>query len=136
MRIAALDYGTRRIGVAVATTEVGIAFPATVLPNDLERVARWLQQESVQRVVVGAPYLPWGEQGAQMQAVQVFAEQLRQRLGIPVELYDERLTTAEAERRLREGEMPREKREAVVDAVAAAILLDAYLRAQKRKKER
>jgi putative Holliday junction resolvase len=136
MRIAALDYGTRRIGVAVATTEVGIAFPATVLPNDLERVARWLQQEGVQRVVVGAPYLPWGEQGAQMQAVQVFAEQLRQRLGIPVELYDERLTTAEAERRLREGEMPREKREAVVDAVAAAILLDAYLRAQKRKKER
>jgi putative Holliday junction resolvase len=136
MRIAALDYGTRRIGVAVATTEVGIAFPATVLPNDLERVARWLQQEGVQRVVVGAPYLPWGEQGAQMQAVQVFAEQLRQRLGIPVELYDERLTTAEAERRLREGEMPREKREAAVDAVAAAILLDAYLRAQKRKKER
>jgi len=136
MRIAALDYGTRRIGVAVATTEVGIAFPATVLPNDLERVARWLQQEGVQRVVVGAPYLPWGEQGAQMQAVQVFAEQLRQRLGIPVELYDERLTTLEAERRLREGEMPREKREAVVDAVAAAILLDAYLRAQKRKKER
>ena len=136
MRIAALDYGTRRIGVAVATTEVGIAFPATVLPNDLERVARWLQQEGVQRVVVGAPYLPWGEQGAQMQAVQVFAEQLRQRLGIPVELYDERLTTAEAERRLREGEMPREKREAVVDAVAAAILLDAYLRAQKRRKER
>ena len=136
MRIAALDYGTRRIGVAVATTEVGIAFPATVLPNDLERVARWLQQEGVQRVVVGAPYLPWGEQGAQMQAVQVFAEQLRQRLGIPVELYDERLTTAEAERRLREGEMPRKRREAVVDAVAAAILLDAYLRAQKRNKGR
>jgi putative Holliday junction resolvase len=60
--------------------------------------------------------------------VEAFAEQLRQRLGIPVELYDERLTTQEAERRLRESELPRKKREAVVDAVAAAILLDAYLR--------
>jgi putative Holliday junction resolvase len=128
MRIAALDYGTQRIGVAVANTEVGIAFPATVLPNDLEQVARWLQQEGVQRVIVGAPYLMWGERGAQMHTVQAFAEQLRQRLGIPVELYDERLTTMEAERRLREGELPRKKREAVVDAVAAAILLDAYLR--------
>ena len=128
MRIAALDYGTQRIGVAVANTEVGIAFPATVLPNDLEQVARWLQQEGVQQVVVGAPYLMWGERGAQMHTVQAFAEQLCQRLGIPVELYDERLTTAEAERRLRESELPRKKREAVVDAVAAAILLDAYMR--------
>ena len=128
MRIAALDYGTQRIGVAVANTEVGIAFPAAVLPNDLEQVARWLQKEGIQRVVVGAPYLMWGERGAQLQTVEAFAEQLRQRLGIPVELYDERLTTAEAERRLRESELPRKKREAVVDAVAAAILLDAYLR--------
>jgi putative Holliday junction resolvase len=128
MRIAALDYGTQRIGVAVANTEVGIAFPAAVLPNDLEQVARWLQKEGIQRVVVGAPYLMWGERGAQLQTVEAFAEQLRQRLGIPVELYDERLTTLEAERRLREGELPRKKREAVVDAVAAAILLDAYLR--------
>jgi len=136
MRIAALDYGTQRIGVAVATTEVGIAFPAAVLPNDLEQVACWLQQEGVQRVVVGAPYLMWGERGAQLQAVEAFAEQLRQRLGIPVELYDERLTTAEAERRLREGEVSRKRREAVVDAVAAAILLDAYLRAQERTKTR
>ena len=128
MRIAALDYGAQRIGVAVANTEVGIAFPAMVLPNDIEQVARWLQKEGIQRVVVGAPYLMWGERGAQMHTVQAFAEQLRQRLGIPVELYDERLTTAEAERRLRESETPRKKREAVVDAVAAAILLDAYLR--------
>ena len=128
MRIAALDYGTQRIGVAVANTEVGIAFPAAVLPNDLEQVARWLQQEGVRQVVVGAPYMLWGERGAQLQTVEAFADQLRQRLGIPVELYDERLTTTEAERRLREGELPRKKREVVVDAVAAAILLDAYMR--------
>lgn len=134
MRIAALDYGKRRIGVAVASTEVGIAFPAVVLPNDLEQVVRWLQGEGVGRVVVGAPYLLWGEQGTQMEAVEAFAEQLRQRLGVPVELYDERLTTAEADRRLREGEVRRKTRQEMVDAVAAAILLDAYLRAQKNSR--
>jgi putative Holliday junction resolvase len=91
-------------------------------------VVRWLQQERIERVVIGAPYMLWGAQSAQLQAVEAFAEQLRQRLGIPVELYDERLTTQEAERRLRESETPRKKREAVVDAVAAAILLDAYMR--------
>lgn len=131
MRIAALDYGKQRIGVAVASTEVGIAFPAVVLPNDLDQLVRWLQGEGVGRVVVGAPYLLWGEQGEQLEAVKAFAEQLQQRLGVPVELYDERLTTAEAERRLREGEVRRKTRQEVVDAVAAAILLDAYLRAQK-----
>ena len=73
MRIAALDYGTQRIGVAVANTEVGIAFPAAVLPNDLEQVARWLQQEEVQKVVVGAPYMLWGAQSARLQAVEAFA---------------------------------------------------------------
>lgn len=131
MRIAALDYGKQRIGVAVANTEVGIAFPATVLPNDLDRVVRWLKQEGIERVVVGAPYLLWGEQGEQLEAVKTFADQLRQSLGVPVEMYDERLTTAEAERRLRESEVRRKTRQQVVDAVAAAILLDAYLRAQK-----
>ncbi|MGQ9656655.1 MAG: Holliday junction resolvase RuvX [Fimbriimonadales bacterium] len=131
MRIAALDYGKQRIGVAVATTEVGIAFPAVVLPNDLDQLVRWLQGEGVGRVVVGAPYLLWSEQSEQLEVVKTFAEQLQQRLGVPVELYDERLTTAEAERRLREGAVRRKTRQAVVDAVAAAILLDAYLRAQK-----
>jgi len=132
MRIAALDYGAQRIGIAVASTEVGIAFPAAVLPNDIEQVVSWLRGKGVQHVVVGAPYLLWGEQSAQMQAVRAFAAQIQQRLGVPVELHDERLTTAEAERRLREAAVRRKRRAAMVDAVAAAILLDAYLRSRQR----
>lgn len=128
MRVAALDYGTRRVGVAVANTELGIAFPAAVLPNDLEQIARWLQQEQIERVVIGVPYLMWGEQGERVREVEAFAQQLRERLNIPVDLFDERLTTAEAERRLREGEYSRARRERIVDAVAAAILLETYLR--------
>ncbi|MCS7190044.1 MAG: Holliday junction resolvase RuvX [Fimbriimonadales bacterium] len=127
MRIAALDYGTKRVGVAVAHTEVGIALPAGVLPNDIEQVVRWLQQEQVQKVIIGAPYLMWGDAGARVREVEAFAEQLRQRLQVPVELVDERLTTVEAERRLREGEYSRKQREQIVDAVAAALILESYL---------
>lgn len=128
MRIAALDYGAKRVGVAVANTELGIPLPAGVLPNDLEQIVRWLQQEGIERVVVGAPYLMWGEKGERVQEIELFAESLRQRLGIPVELLDERLTTTEAERRLREGNTRGSKRKQVVDAVAAALLLETYLR--------
>lgn len=128
MRIAALDYGTKRVGIAVAETEIGIPFPAAVLPNDLEQIVHWLQQERIQRVVVGAPYLMWGEEGELVHTIERFAEQLRQRLGIPVDLVDEQLTTLEAERRLREGDYSRRRRQQVVDAVAAALLLETYLK--------
>lgn len=127
MRIAALDYGTKRVGVAVAHTEVGIPLPAAVLPNDVEQIARWLEREGIQQVVIGAPYLMWGEGGERLREVETFAEQLRQRLNIPVALLDERLTTQEAERRLREGNYTRARRKQVVDAVAAALLLETYL---------
>jgi putative Holliday junction resolvase len=128
MRIAALDCGAKRVGVAVANTELGIPLPVGVLPNDIEQIVRWLQQEGIERVVVGAPYLMWGEKGERVQEVELFAESLRQRLGIPVELLDERLTTMEAERRLREGNTRGSRRKQVVDAIAAALLLETYLR--------
>lgn len=128
MRIAALDYGAKRVGVAVANTEIGIPLPVGTLPNDLEQIVNWLQKEGIERVVVGAPYLMWGEKGARLQEVERFTESLRQRLGIPVELLDERLTTMEAERRLRESNTRIAKRKHAVDAVAAALLLEIYLR--------
>ncbi|MCX7925183.1 MAG: Holliday junction resolvase RuvX [Fimbriimonadales bacterium] len=128
MRIAALDYGAKRVGVAVAETSLGIPFPAAVLPNDIEQIVRWLQQEKIERVVVGAPYLMWGAAGERVQEVEAFAERLRQLANLPVELLDERLTTQEAERRLREGESRRSRRAQRVDAVAAALLLETYLK--------
>lgn len=128
MRIAALDYGAKRVGVAVADTEIGIPFPAAVLPNDLEQILRWLQQERIERVVIGAPYLMWGERGERVAEVERFAQQLRERLNLPIELLDERLTTQEAERRLREGRSKRAPRKHAVDALAAALLLETYLR--------
>ncbi len=127
MRVVALDYGEKRIGVAVAQTEVGIALPATVLPNDIETVVRWLKQEGAECVVVGMPDHLWGAKSERAQRVAAFIDALRARLDIPIETVDERLTTREAERRLIEGEMRRTKRKQVVDAVAAALILETYL---------
>ncbi|GIV10028.1 MAG: putative pre-16S rRNA nuclease [Fimbriimonadales bacterium] len=133
MRIAALDYGAKRVGVAVADTEIGIALPVAVLPNDLEQIARWLRQEHIDQVVMGAPYLMWGARGGRVLEVETFAQQLRERLNIPIELLDERLTTQEAERRLRENNSKRAKLQQATDAVAAAILLETYLRRMEKR---
>ncbi len=130
MRVVALDYGEKRIGVAVAHTEIGIALPATVLPNDIEAVVRWLKQEKAELVVVGMPTHLWGEKSVRAEQVETFIDALRAHLDIPIETVDERLTTREAERRLIEGEMRRERRKQVQDAVSASLILETYLARQ------
>ncbi|CUU34511.1 putative holliday junction resolvase [Armatimonadetes bacterium GXS] len=127
MKVVALDYGEKRIGVAVAQTEVGVALPATVLPNDIERVVAWLRESGAERVVVGMPIHLWGAKSERAEQVERFIDALRTRLRVPIEIVDERLSTQEAERRLLTMEVRREKRKQVVDAVAAAILLETYL---------
>ncbi len=131
MRVVALDYGEKRIGVAVAHTEIGIALPATVLPNDIEAVVRWLKQEKAELVVVGIPTHLWGEKSARAEQVEAFIDALRAHLDIPIETVDERLTTREAERRLIEGDMRRERRRQVQDAVSASLILETYLARQR-----
>jgi len=127
MRIVALDYGEKRIGVAVAQTEVGIALPTAVLPNDLQAVLRFLQEQKPDRIVVGMPYRLSGQMGQRAQQVQAFIDALRQ-LNIPIDTVDERLSTHEAERYLIQAGYRRRHRRAVQDAVAAALLLETYLR--------
>ncbi len=127
MRVVALDYGEKRIGVAVAQTEVGVALPATVLPNDIEKVVAWLRETGAERVVVGMPLHLWGAKSERAEQVERFIDALRTRLNVPIEVVDERFSTQEAERRLLITEARREKRKQVVDAVAAAILLETYL---------
>ncbi len=127
MKVVALDYGEKRIGVAVAQTEVGVALPATVLPNEIEKVVAWLRESGAERVVVGMPLHLWGAKSERAEQVEQFIDALRARLNVPVEVVDERFSTQEAERRLLATETRRAKRKQVVDAVAAAILLETYL---------
>ncbi len=127
MRVIALDYGEKRIGVAMAQTEVGVALPTAVLPADIHAVVRFLKEHQPDRIVVGIPYRLSGEVGRRVQQVQAFIDALRAQLDIPIDTIDERFTSREAEGRLLQAGYRRRERRAVQDAVAAALLLETYL---------
>lgn len=133
MRLMGLDVGDRSIGVAVSD-ELGIsANPITVirrtdsLKKDIAEVRRIADEYGVQRIIVGLPLMMNGTVGIQAEKVQEFAEQLRRRVHVPVETWDERLSTAEVERLLIASDQSRARRKEVVDKLAAAIILQSYL---------
>ncbi len=122
-RVLALDHGSARCGVAVSDPTGTLATPlAAVERPDTKRglsaVARLAEEREAERVVVGLPLTLSGEEGEQAARARAFAEQLRRRLSIPVELYDERLTTKLAERLGGSAD---------ADSRAAAHLLESYL---------
>jgi putative Holliday junction resolvase len=132
-----LDFGTRRIGLAVSDPEGTFAFPAgaierTSLRKDLAAIADVIRERGVRCIVLGLPLHMDGRAGDMAQAVRAFAGELEQATGLPVELMDERWTTAEAERALRDAGRPRRRqRRGDVDAVAASILLRTWLDRQR-----
>ncbi len=131
MRTIALDVGEKTVGIAVSD-ELGItASPRETLRRDgteLDRLAAMVAAENVGEVVVGLPISLNGTLGPSAQKVLEFVEQLRQRLTIPVVTCDERLTTAQAEKSLISANVKRAKRRQVIDQVAAALILESYLR--------
>jgi putative holliday junction resolvase len=127
MRILALDYGSARIGCAISDPSETLARPLTVLePPDPQRVAELVQEHEVEGVVIGMPVHLNGSEGEQAQATLRFSEQLRRLLDVPVEEYDERLTTRMAQASRQAGARAPE------DALAAAHLLESYM-ASRRK---
>lgn len=131
-RLVALDLGEVRVGVAVSDPLGLTASPAGWFPRrggarDLESVRRLVAEHEAVGVVVGHPLLLSGVEGDKAKESEAFAERLRAGIEVPVVLWDERLTTVQAERAMIEGGVRREKRRGAVDAVAAAILLQSYL---------
>ena len=132
MRIAALDVGDVRIGVAVSD-ELGITAQAigTVRRvggrRDLEGLAEMLAPYTPERLVVGLPLNMDGSEGPQAVKVRTFAERAAAHLQLPLEFWDERLTTVAAERALLEADMSRRRRREVVDKVAASLILQGWL---------
>ena len=124
MRVLALDYGAARCGCAVSdpTGTLATPLPAIERPDTrrgLGRLARLVEEQEVERVVVGLPLTLAGEEGHQASETRAWAERLRARLApVAVELHDERLTTRQAERTGGRAE---------VDSRAAAHLLEAWL---------
>lgn len=135
-RVIALDVGERRIGVAVCDP-LGITVrPAGVVPAEpreraLATVQRLVREEEAVLVLVGLPLTLRGEHGPQAQRVLAFVAALRAVLDVPVELRDERYTSAEAERLLAErGGKRRKRRPGEVDEIAATLILRDYLTEQ------
>ncbi len=131
-RILAIDYGTRRIGLAVSDalglTAQGLETrERTNLDADLRHIAALAEEYAVERVIVGNPISARGSETAMSQQAAKFAEKLRRHVTCPVELFDERLTSAEAHRLLRESGIGIEKRRRAADRVAASLLLQTYL---------
>jgi putative holliday junction resolvase len=130
MRILALDYGSVRVGCAISDPSETLVRPLAVLePPDPRGVAELVAAHEVEQVVVGMPLHLNGREGEQAKATRRFSEELEQLLDIPVEAYDERLTTRMAEASLRSGAKAPE------DALAAAHLLEGYLASRQRGKE-
>ena len=135
MRIAALDVGDARIGVAISD-ELGLTTRGVGVvrrqggTRDLEAIARLLSPYRPARVVVGLPLNMDGSEGAQTEKVRRFAARFGAHTGFAVELWDERLTTVEAEAVMRETGIAPRRRRGLVDQVAAAGILRSYLARQ------
>ena len=133
-RILALDLGARRIGLALSDelmlTAQGLeTLQRTTLREDIARLASLAAEHGVTLVLMGNPMNMNGNEGRQSGWVRDFAEKLHARSGLTVRLWDERLTTKEAERVLRSSGISRVKRGLAVDRLSAVILLASYLEA-------
>jgi putative Holliday junction resolvase len=131
-RILGLDVGARRIGVAISDplgiTAQGIdTLHRKNKKYDLQHLNRVIREFEVQEIVVGLPLRMSGAEGIQAGKIQEFAEELRKRFKLPVHLWDERLTSAEANRLLRETDLSIEKRGKAVDRMAAILILQGWM---------
>lgn len=136
MRIMGLDVGDKTIGIALSDPMGWTAQPVTVLrrtslKQDLEELARLCREQEVEKIVVGLPRNMNGTYGPRAQLVMEFKEKLEQALGLPVETWDERLSTAAAERTLLAADVSRARRKQVVDKLAAVVILQGYLDRQR-----
>ena len=131
-----IDLGEARIGVALSDPLRITAQPLEVIEHrgsrkDLQKVEGLAREHDARTVVVGLPLLLSGEDGAAATAAREFAHRLGQRLhGVRIELWDERLTTVQAERTMIAGHVRRGKRKRHVDVMAAALILQSWLDAQ------
>ena len=131
MRYLGLDIGDRWIGVALSDPSAKLASPLTILKRnddtaDVETIVSIIEKHDVGLVVVGLPRMLNGSLGIQSQKVEAFTRQLQDRIDIPVEFRDERLTTVSARRLMRAAGTKKSRRKGD-DAIAAAVILQAFL---------
>jgi putative Holliday junction resolvase len=134
-RLLGLDVGNRRIGIAVSDLLGITAQGLDTLERrnkryDLQHLARVIRDYNVSEIVVGLPRRLSGTDSAQTEKVFTFVEDLKKKFSIPIHLWDERLTSAQANRFLKEAELSIEKRAAAVDRIAAMLILQSFIEAR------
>jgi putative holliday junction resolvase len=132
LRVLAVDPGSKRVGVAVSDPSGTIAQALTTVPAApaetlAERLAGIAQEQEAGRIVVGLPRRLDGSEGPEAKSARSLAEELRRTARLPVELVDERLTTAQAERAMIDAGTRRARRRESIDQVAATLLLQSHL---------
>jgi putative holliday junction resolvase len=132
VRVLAVDPGTKRVGVALSDPTGTIAQPLTTVAAEPRetlagRLAELAREREAERIIVGLPRRMDGSRGPEAKAAGQLADEIRRAARMPVELVDERLTTAAAEKSLLAHGMRRAKRRANIDPVAAALLLQSHL---------
>jgi putative holliday junction resolvase len=136
MAVAAIDFGRKRIGLAITDADGRGAYPVGIverrsLKEDLDTIRSQLAERRVSRIVVGLPLNMDGGEGPSARAARAFAEHLGTATGVAIERFDERLTSVEAEERMRDASMSRSGKKAVRDAVAAAVILEGWLESRR-----
>lgn len=132
MRILGVDYGSKRIGIAVSDPACTMAHPIRTIQvksdgshfQEIVEIARSFQ---VDRLVVGLPYNMDGSLGGKGEEVLLWGRELEQRVGLPVNFWDERLSTSEAHEMLLGFNVKGKRRKTIVDKIAASIILQGYL---------
>lgn len=132
MRVLAIDHGTKRMGIALSDPTGMIAQPleyisAEPFANFLARLKELIREKEVDLVLVGLPRNMDGSYGPAALKVQEFVSVLKETIGVPIRTWDERLTSAQANRFLLQADVRRKDRKEKVDKAAAAILLQSYL---------
>jgi putative pre-16S rRNA nuclease len=131
-RVLALDVGKRRVGLAVSDplgiTAQGLpTLERTTIRQDLAKLADLAAERAVSLFLIGKPLHMSGDESRQAEYIKNFGDRLTEKTGIPVQFWDERLTTVQAQRVLKESGISIEKRARAVDRLAAVILLESYL---------
>ncbi|MCA1831539.1 MAG: Holliday junction resolvase RuvX [Actinomycetota bacterium] len=135
-RVLGIDPGTKRIGVALSDPDGLIASPHTVIEasdNDAREISRIANDNDVEEIVIGYPRRLDGSSGPAAQQAEVLADHVRAAVSIPVRLWDERLTSAQAEKDMVAHGVKRRRRRSEVDRVAAALILQSYLDARRSR---
>lgn len=138
MRYMGLDFGDKTIGIAISDDLGWTAQPKAVirrrnLTDDFAILKEYIEKYDVQEIIVGLPINMDGTEGIRVKRTEEFVNFLRKKVDIPVQVWDERLTTKQAENILLEADLSRRRRKEVIDQIAASIILQNYLDAKYNK---